>query len=74
VLLHIYLQGRTHASSALLSEDGSLSGVVWECPLDMLLTTSSMQQWPSIVFKLFHRSVWLGRCAGAVAPKLDLAL
>jgi hypothetical protein len=61
VLLHIRLQGRTHASSALLSEDGSLSGVVWECPLDLLLTTSSMQHWPSIVFKLFHRSVWLGR-------------
>ena len=54
-------QGRTHASSPLLAEDGCVSGVVWECPMDVLLTTSSMQQWPSIVFKLFHRSIWLGR-------------
>jgi hypothetical protein len=55
------LQGRTHASSPQLSEDGSLSGVVWECPMDILLITSSRQHWPSIVFKLFHRSIWLGR-------------
>lgn len=41
-----------------------MAGVVWECPLDILLTTSSMQHWPSIVFKLFHRSIWLGRCGG----------
>lgn len=54
-------QGRTHASGPLLSEDGSMSGVVWEYPLDILLATSTMQQWPSIVFKLFHRSIWLGR-------------
>lgn len=38
-----------------------MSGVVWECPVDVLLTTTSMQHWPSIVFKLFHRSIWLGR-------------
>jgi hypothetical protein len=55
-------QGRTHASSPVLSEDGSvLSGVVWESPLDILLATSSVQHWPRIVFKLFHRSIWLGR-------------
>jgi hypothetical protein len=54
-------QGRTHASSPLLPEDGGLSGVVWEAPLDIALTTSSSQHWPAIVFKLFHRSIWLGR-------------
>lgn len=41
-----------------------MAGVVWECPMDVLLTTSSMQHWPSIVFKLFHRSIWLGRWDG----------
>lgn len=60
-VLCVRLQGRTHASSPQLSEDGGLSGVMWECPLDILLTTSSWQHWPSIVFKLFHRSIWLGR-------------
>ncbi|WIA11391.1 hypothetical protein OEZ85_011509 [Tetradesmus obliquus] len=54
-------KGRTHASSPLLPEDGGLSGVVWEAPLDIALTTTSSQHWPAIVFKLFHRSIWLGR-------------
>jgi hypothetical protein len=55
------VQGRTHASSPLAAEDGSLGGVVWETPLDVLLATSSAQHWPAIVFKLFSRSIWLGR-------------
>jgi hypothetical protein len=62
------VQGRTHASSPLPPEDGGLSGVVWEAPLDMALTTSSSQHWPAIVFKLFHRSVWLGRWEIPSAP------
>lgn len=44
-------------------EDGILSGIVWETPLDFMLTTTSIQHWPQIVFKLFHRSIWLGRYA-----------
>eukprot|EP00879_Flechtneria_rotunda_P032652 GHRR01035902.1.p1 GENE.GHRR01035902.1~~GHRR01035902.1.p1 ORF type:complete len:149 (+),score=37.70 GHRR01035902.1:587-1033(+) len=55
--------GRTHASSPELPEDGGLSGVVWDTPLDLALTTSSIQHWPSIIFKLFQRDVWLGRWA-----------
>jgi hypothetical protein len=54
-------QGCTHPSSPALPEDGLLSGVVWEAPIDICLSTSSMRHWPVLVFKLFHRSVWLGR-------------
>ncbi|KAF6261642.1 ciliary basal body-associated, B9 protein-domain-containing protein [Scenedesmus sp. NREL 46B-D3] len=54
-------KGRTHACNPLLPEEGGVGGVVWEAPLDLALTTSSSQHWPAIVFKLFHRSLWLGR-------------
>ncbi len=51
-------QGRTHVSSPHLPEDGT---TVWEHPLDLWLTTHSIQRWPSILIKVYHRSVWIGR-------------
>ncbi|KAI8474470.1 MAG: ciliary basal body-associated, B9 protein-domain-containing protein [Monoraphidium minutum] len=47
-------QGRTHASGPASAD---APGTVWEHPLAFVLGARSRQKWPSLVIKVFHRSV-----------------
>lgn len=63
------VQGRTHVSSPQLAEDGAcLTGVVWETPLALSLSTSSTRRWPALLLKVFRRT-WFGRCGAPVLPQ-----